>query len=157
MLRQRLPAQVWNSYKKFMFVRNPWDWVISQYFYNLERKFWPVARLGRKTRLTPWDITRLFEHLKQYRAIPEADSLFQSTYAYNDDGTCLVDYIGRFEYLQRDFSDIMNRFGIPAALPKLNTSPHGEFQLYYTDDTIKLVADLYAVDIANFNYQWNMG
>src|SRR4051794_38558443 len=33
-LRGALPEKVWSDYFKFVFVRNPWDWVISQWFYN---------------------------------------------------------------------------------------------------------------------------
>src|SRR3954447_18105256 len=33
-LRGALPEKVWNAYFKFVFVRNPWDWFISQWFFN---------------------------------------------------------------------------------------------------------------------------
>lgn len=33
-LRAVLPTDVWTNYFKFVFVRNPWDWVVSQWFYN---------------------------------------------------------------------------------------------------------------------------
>lgn len=32
-----LSSEIWNSYFKFVFVRNPWDWFVSQwkyYFFN---------------------------------------------------------------------------------------------------------------------------
>jgi hypothetical protein len=33
-LRGLLPATIWNEYFKFVFVRNPWDWFISQWFFH---------------------------------------------------------------------------------------------------------------------------
>lgn len=33
-LRGALPKRVWDEYFKFVFVRNPWDWFVSQWFYN---------------------------------------------------------------------------------------------------------------------------
>lgn len=34
MLRAALPVNVWDEYFKFVFVRNPWDWFVSQWCYN---------------------------------------------------------------------------------------------------------------------------
>jgi hypothetical protein len=174
-IRQRLPAELWASYTKFMFARNPWDWAISQYFYNFLQKPLQslrqhdfksgiqtktnltavIAHLDRKKRIAPSDFAVLFEHLKQYRAVPEAASLFQSTYAYDHDGTPLVDFIGRFERLEDDFGIIMKRLGLEVELPWINMSTHDGFQPYYLDDTIESIADLYKVDIANFGYSWH--
>jgi Sulfotransferase family len=173
-IRERIPAQIWDHYTKFMFVRNPWDWVVSQYFYNFVQK--PLRRLRQcnlesgiqmkrsltaaithlhgKDRLTLSDLTILFEHLRQYRGVPETASLFQSSYAYDRDGTPLVDFIGRFECLERDFDAIAKRLGLEVQLPRINGSSHDKFQTYYSDETIKLVADLYETDIANFGYSW---
>src|SRR4051812_45551587 len=36
-MRDILPTDVWNTYFKVAFVRNPWDWLISQHFYNIEK------------------------------------------------------------------------------------------------------------------------
>jgi hypothetical protein len=174
-IRQRIPVQIWDDYTKFVFVRNPWDWVVSQYFYNFVQKplerlrqnhfelgtqtkrslTAAIAHLNGKSRLVPSDVTILFEHLRQYRATPDAASLFQSTYAYDGDGTPLVDFIGRFERLEHDFGIITKRIGLEIGLPKINISDGDRFQTYYSDDTIELVADLYEVDIANFGYSWH--
>ncbi len=174
-IRRRIPTEIWESYTKFMFVRNPWNWVVSQYFYNFGQKPLQrlrqldprsgiqartnltavVAHLENKTRLAPIDVAVLYEHLRQYRAVPEADSLFQSTYAFDSDGTPLVDFIGRFEHLENDFAAITSHLGIEVELRKKNMSNHNRFQTYYSDDTVEFVAHLYAVDIANFGYDWH--
>jgi hypothetical protein len=33
-LRGLLPSQIWDQYFKFVFVRNPWDWFVSQWFFQ---------------------------------------------------------------------------------------------------------------------------
>ena len=36
-LRETLGHSIWRSYYKFAMVRNPWDWFVSQHFYNLQK------------------------------------------------------------------------------------------------------------------------
>ena len=33
-VRPEFPEEQWSHYFKFGFVRNPWDWVLSNYFWN---------------------------------------------------------------------------------------------------------------------------
>ena len=44
LVRSMLPKQIWSSYFKFSFVRNPWDWIASQWAYNFD----VLPRLARR-------------------------------------------------------------------------------------------------------------
>ena len=47
----------------------------------------------------------------------------QSEFLYDEDGNCLVDFVGRFESLQQDFDTVSRRiFGEPVTLPHRNES-----------------------------------
>ena len=66
-----------------------------------------------------------------------------------------VDYIGRFENLEKDWELICKEIGItPYKLPKFNVSDHNEWKSYYTDDSEKLVNRIFQDDFEVFNYDY---
>jgi hypothetical protein len=98
------------------------------------------------------DIRETYDLLRQYRGIYEAESLFQYHYAYAPDGTKLVDFVGRFERINRDFDRVMEHLGLDAELPHRNPTDHRGYRSYYTDDTAAMIRDLYAIDVETFGY-----
>ena len=66
-----------------------------------------------------------------------------------------VDYIGRFENLEKDWELICKEIGITHyKLPKFNVSEHNEWKSYYTDDSEKLVNEIFQDDFEVFNYDY---
>jgi len=172
-LRSQLGPEIWEDYFTFTFVRNPWDWFVSQYFWNHDpdpiskrklvrepvatlrehqRKTRERARLDNLDRFSPEDIRDTYDLLRRYRGIYQTDSLFQYSYVYAPDGEKLVDFVGRFENIQGDFQQITDQIGIDAQLPHRNATSHRDYHSYYTDETAGLVGDLYAVDADVFGY-----
>jgi hypothetical protein len=156
-----------------MFVRNPWDWFVSQYFWNHEpnpiskkklirepvttlreyqRKNEERARLEDLDRFSPQDIHETYDLLRRYRAVYQADSLFQYHYAYSPNGEKLVDFVGRFERINEDFSQAMTQVGLNAKLPHRNSTSHRDYRAYYTPETADLIGNLYRVDVNAFDY-----
>jgi Sulfotransferase family len=89
-----LSPEEFEGYFKFSFVRNPWDSIISEYKY----RGYPV-RLDFKT--------YLFKHLPEpgftdtyCHILPQYDFLF------DERGTLLVDFVGKYESLQADFDTV---------------------------------------------------
>jgi hypothetical protein len=175
-LKAQLGPDIWKEYFTFAFVRNPWDWFVSQFFWNwspspTSKKAWlyrPIRayqqyRNGRKRRqhlralerFSSDEIHRTYDHLRQYRGIYEADSLFQYHYAYTPDGERLVDFVGRFENIGEDFARVMQHLGLDEQLPHRNSTSHRDYRSYYTDETAALISDLYAIDIDAFDYSFN--
>jgi hypothetical protein len=172
-LRAQLGPDIWDEYFTFMFVRNPWGWFVSQYFWNHEpnpiskkklirepvttlreyqRKNEERARLEDLDRFSPQDIHETYDLLRRYRAVYQADSLFQYHYAYSPDGEKLVDFVGRFENIQNDFQVVAEKIGIDVNLPHRNATSHRSFETYYTDESAQLIRELYALDVESFNY-----
>lgn len=175
-VRAQLGPDLWEEYFTFCFVRNPWDWVVSQYFWNFESTpiTWsdmlhnPIHALRRyKSRsetpspetlktFSPSDIRELYEHLRRYRAVYQADTLFQYHYAYGPDGTKLVDYVGRFENMEDDFYQLVGNIGLDnVKIPHKNATSHRDYRAYYTDETAQLVRSLWKVDVDTFGYTFD--
>ena len=142
------------QFYKFAFVRNPWDKLVSALKY---RKF--------------------YEHMsfKEYVFEKRPESvLYHGTYRHvmrqidyvcNEAGQICVDYVGRFETLQRDFDHVCRSLNIPATkLPHTNSSIDAKnddkrsqkrhYSEYYDSETKEKVAKIYKSDIDAFNYSF---
>lgn len=174
-LRALLGPKIWEGYFVFCFVRNPWDWFVSQYFWNQEppplsrkrlflhpvrtfrryrRKVEKRKRLRELETFTEEDIRDTYDLLRRYRGRYDADSLFQQTYVYDAGGEKLVDFVGRFEQIETDFEKAVEQIGIDASLPHRNTTDHRDYRSYYTPETAELIGELYRADVETFGYSF---
>ncbi len=137
-IRAYVGQEVWDSYFKFAFDRNPWDRQVSWYFYKTKSK---AER-------------------------PEFESFMQSRRrAYVDnhelymlDGALAVDFLGRYENLEADLASALARIGITKriSVPRSNVTPDRESRLayrgYYTPDISAIIEDWYAPEIRLLGY-----
>lgn len=145
-LQVELPADVFESFFKFTFVRNPWDLEVSIFHYVRQRVDHPWHE----------DFKRFgdFDEYLDWR-IHEQGVEPQSEFAYGEGGELLVDFVGRFERLPEDFAEVCARVGIECALPHNNRSAHRDFRAYYSPATRALVADAYREDVERFGYAFD--
>ena len=138
---KKLYREHWDGYFKFSFVRNPWDLLVS--WYNFKN-----VTLDFKSFLTEYE----FDYRGRWWW---PKSLFYTDFLLQQDGTELVDFIGRFENLQEDFNVVCDKIGIPRQdLPHARKSKHKHYTEYYDDETRQIVAEKYAKDIEYFGYEF---
>ena len=161
-----------NNYFKFAFVRNPYDWLVSNYTFNrgvhapyidvqvnrlLENKQQKIysARDPEENfkylrkKMNPMNFT---DWVKYYTRNINAT---QIELIESIDTTISLDFIGRFENFQQDFDIVCEKIGIPSQqLPYKNATKHKHYTEYYDEETKQIVAEKYAKDIEYFGYKF---
>jgi len=130
----------WNGYFKFCFERNPWDRLISLYYWRCKQEPRPS--------------------IAEFLNSGAMDLMKQKGFdVYAIDGKLSVDMVYRYENLQEALEDIRIRLGIrePLSLPKAK----GEFRLdrrpyqeVLSDEEKELIAQRFSEEISIFGYSF---
>ena len=142
-VRPFLPAEQFDGFFKFAFVRNPFDRFDSYSAF--------ITREHGHFEKAPHVVMRHF------LANPPPGILFQPQAHFVTDasGALIADYIGRVEEMQQSYDEIARRIGIPTAvLEKVNASRRDDYRRYYNAELIDGVAKLYARDLILFGYEF---
>ncbi len=162
-VRDQLGEELFGSYFKFAFVRNPWDWFLSLYSYFSQMTpahRWYINNMEIVQKVCCF---RSFEEFcvnldwtglqrDYYHGV--CHFLEQHRFITDEEGAIGVDYVGRFENLDQDWTAVCERIGVDAPLPHLNSTKHGSYQQYYTPAAKDAVAEHYARDIEMFGYSF---
>ena len=140
-IQAAMDREIFDSFFKFSFVRNPWYWQVSLYHYILDRPKNP----GHEE-------TKKMGSFRNFVFSREKLSFTQTSCLVDESGNLLVDFVGKFENLDQDFHSICRKVGISACLPHINKSKRTDYQDYYDAETRDLTARLYAEDIERFGY-----
>jgi len=129
----------WKEYFKFSFVRNPWDRMVSMYFYRRDVR-----------QVTPTDMSfKGFVRWIHFDCDPHTQMRwFQGRLEE-------MDFVGRFENLKEDFQIVCERVGLEVELPHHEGTVHDHYTTYYDLETRQLVADYYRTDIKKFGYSFH--
>jgi hypothetical protein len=152
-VREMVSPEVWSSYFKFTFVRNPWEQVVSAYHFLKE-----TFRDNPQVAADESDVAFLMP-LVDFTTFVRVRRYFSNEYnmlahVTDEAGNLLVDFVGRVERIDEDFPEICRRIGIDVKLPHANRSRHQQYREYYTAETRDIVARDFARDIETFGYSF---
>ena len=139
-VKAQIGEQVWNNYFKFCFERNPWERVISHYYWRCKSEPRPT----------------ISEFL-------ESDTLLLlkrrglDLYAIN--GQIAVDKVCRFEKLSEELEAIRTQVGLPEKLdlPRAKSSFRKDKRSYHDILNMKekeKIAELFSEEISLFGYEY---
>jgi len=153
--QKRYPVK-FKKYFKFAVVRNPFDRVVSEFFHK--------KRYGDKRFI---DVTNLsFEEfvLEMENKMGKLNSLFhqetshfltQYEYLYSESGKKMVDYIGKFEELDRVNEFLQTRLQIERPYTRssnFSADIRIDYRKMFTSNLAKIIVNLYAKDFEIFGY-----
>ena len=144
---EKLGKEEWSTYFKFGFTRNPWDRMVSLYFYRKNN-----LRSLRNITFEQY-LVKLKNNVKMSKT--QKDKFNQHEWFYHDGNP--IDFIGRFENYEEDFEKVKEILNLDKSLklPSVNASnkrkPYHEM---YNDKTKSIVDEMFATDIEIFNYKF---
>ena len=148
--------EVWDECFTFSFVRNPWDWFVSLFHWDL-KVYWEnhKNRPGHpQKRRRNFIVNKCNSNFETY-VMKGAETnwfIFPDMIDYCQG----VDYIGRFETLQKDFDHICRQIGAP--VKKLGhvkkSAPRPHYSKFYNEKTKEIVYNLMKKDIEYFGYNF---
>ena len=138
-IRKRVSEEVWNTYFKFCFERNPWDKTIS-YYYRRTRESQPRPSLFKC--LSSEDFPKLSDFEK-----------------YTIDGEIVMDYVARYENIEHDIQYITNRLGLPSniQLPMAKSGFRKDKRHYkeiINSEERKKIAEIFKREISYFDFEF---
>lgn len=144
-IRKEVGAEVFDSYFKFAFVRNPWDKAVSQYMLTRRRK-----DLQEFIGMNDGDSFKRYLELIARRE--HVQWMPQHRFVFDEDGRRLVDFVGRFERLEADAATVFSRLGLSAELSHAHATERLPMSQYYDAEAVEMVLRHYAQDIDVFGY-----
>ena len=133
---ENIGQEKWDNYFKFTFVRNPWDRLVSEYFYRIKKG-------STSVNFKSW--------LVEMRGFDSWAGGLQSKWMQERN----FDFVGRFENFQNDFDQICQKINHPKVLlPHANSTTHQHYSAYYDEESKDLVRNWHKADIELFDYDF---
>lgn len=157
-LREALSPELFQNFFTFAFVRNPYSWIVSDYYYIMSHpsnenyeKF--NALFDDFEEYVRWRTNRTDSRIKRVSKPIKKDLL--RGFVTDWDDKIIVDFVGKMENLPEDFKRVCNIIGIPyPGLPHKNESKHPYYKECYNETTKELVREHFQPDLDLFDYDF---
>ena len=147
----KFDEEKFHSYFSFAFVRNPFDRIVSAFHYlkqgggNTIDKNFADEHLKDCLDFRSFVLALKNDTFKE-KILSWMHFVPQYIYVCDEDKNVLVDFLGKFESLEEDFSRLLELLNRKEDLSKANKSKHLSFEKYYDDMAFAVVKELYKDD-----------
>ena len=135
-IKKKFP-KVYDSYRKFTIIRNPYDKMVSWYFYL------------KKQMDVDYDVLEFSEWVKEPSKLWHAND---PAYFLDPQHTWVDDTVALIKYENLD-AELNQFFGKEINLPVTNKSDHNHFSDYYDEDSSNVIYNRYKEDFKKYNYK----
>lgn len=139
---------IWNTYFKFCFERNPWDKAISQYWFHHKRSQYAKGNLN-KFIMSNFELKRFSD----WRLYTEED---------RNDQTVIVDKIFKYEEMEESFEYLRDTLKLPEkiVMPEKRykgwtRKDYSHYTEVLTDEERDRIAKVFNKEIKEFGYEYN--
>jgi len=154
---------LFNECIKFCVIRNPWDRMVSTYFFrkqNCETDFGPIEQWNLN--FNDW-IKYIYSDEYISLNLKHGDTLENVKYHFgsslrwvkDDNNNIIADKIIKFENLENELTSLFKEVGYFESFCKNNNTNHEERHKYYNEESKKLVAENFKEDIEYFGYTFD--
>lgn len=158
---RRMMGTLYEEYFKFSVVRNPWDWVVSNYMFNRGLHLCYVSGtryeiLRTPGQIPPWAKDMTFDHWLRWWL-----DEFQPTQVgmlLDDVGRPLMNEVYKFESLRDDIQRLCTRLGLQIVERPADTRSHGrdpDYRSYYSERSRQWVAEHFRREVEQYGYAFD--
>ncbi len=146
-IKEQLGDQLWEDYFKFCVIRNPFDKLLSHFYYIIRKEMIDPRLLQAD------DVASFRNWLKSGGRVIDRDK-------YLIEGRVCLDYFIRYENLQEGIREVCTRLQVPFEpdqVPRLKTGMRNDqipLKDYYDAQSISIVKDLYSFELDYFGYDF---
>lgn len=154
--KKTLGKGIYEQLFKFTIVRNPWDRVVSKYFFNRMKNDFVQGLNASEIEEKPFDREHFIKiiqctHSLESFLLERPPSRGKLDFLVDTDINAFI----RFENLQEGFDAVCSNIGVPnETLPVRNQSKHRHYSTYYDAETRDMVYEKFKNEIEYFNYEY---
>lgn len=145
-LRERIGAEKYDNYYKFVFVRNPWARILSSYY-------WRQQLPKKRPAILFDDFVKKAQHIVQNKLYYEQE--FGEHFIPQIEYTKDVDDIFRYENFKSSLMTVASKLKTPIPLIPDKTPKHyDDYWNFYSDSSREIITDIYQDEIVKFGYEF---